>query len=860
MEETYTYSESELDVDEEALFDAEQVLRDEPEEALRIYATVADSALPGVRFEALLGLVLLHCRLQQHAVMHSCFSRMLELRSKVYPNTLSAAVSRVLEAATENVDLAISMHKLAASTLAMTKSKGLWFSCSIRLCKLFLEQRRFDDVHLLLAPLKHWCLDAAGEEDLSNKGAFLLEVIHIEALLCAESLSKGPEVAELRRRMLRVVKTVAVPDPRILGFVDELFGKQLLRSCEWDLAFDALHQAYNSYEEVGSDRRRACLKLLLCVSVVLFQTVHIFDRENRLTDVDDAPMLAQMRVALASGAPTPNDAIMDSLVAHALGKPFLTSRLFATRKRITQRLAYDHYWLILHHVVPDWLDVRSLMALDAATLNRACREYLSEFVSGWLPKTPLIRCPTFTATSTELAWLAAHKCPLLHLQLVQPFSEFTKDGVLSAEESLRSLRSFVCNLRVFREQTLVQLVAFCSGIIRLDMSNCSLAVTDPALIAIGANCHLLTDLVLYGCSDYTAIGMNAIAGTYTHCWLLSVSRVIVCVDGCPHLRCLNVGRSSVGDITIARALLQFSELEELQLFDSSVSDASLGLLSECCPRLVKLYMLGCKRITDEGLIALTETHPNLREISLSPRHTDTCLRLLVARCPNITFLRLSYMISDVGIRSIADKLPNLTFMDATASCASSEEQFVRLAERCVHLITLKLPSSISDGAIVRFVECCASLKTLHIGSSLPLTGPNLASRYADLVTDVAVTRIGEMCPHLESLELNGCNRITIASISDLVSQCQHLKHISLYGCVLLNSLVLSDIGIGCPELEYLNISGITNLRLDDFTLHRLHAHGRNLKSLVVDRRYSESMRFELVRMRTDDDALTILEG
>lgn len=510
MEDTYIYEEGEMDPDEEALFSAEELEQDDPEEAMRVYASIADSAEPNVRLEALQGLVRLHSRMQQPDAMHSCFSRMLELRSKVYPNALSAAVSKVLDAI-EDVDLAISMHTLAASALAPTKSKSLWFNCSIRLCKLFLEEKRFDDVHLLLEPLKHSCLDAAGEEDLSNKGVFLLEIIYIEALLCAESSCTSEEVRELHRRMTRVVKTLAVPDQLITGFVNELFGVQLLRSGEWDRAFDALHQANNSYEEVGSNRRRVCLKLLLRVCVVLFQTLHLFDKD-RSPDLA-APMLAEMRLALESGAPSPNDELMNSLVAHALGKPYLVTQLFATRKREMQRLAYDHYWTILHHVMPDWLDVRSLMALDAATLNRACREYLGEFISGWLHNTPMISRPSFAANSVELAWLAKHRCPLSHLLLVQPFTDLTKTGVFFAEESLRSLRSFTCHMRVMREQTLLQLVSICQGITHLDMSNCTMAITDSALAAIGSNCHQLNALILFGCSDFSVIGMNAIAGT-----------------------------------------------------------------------------------------------------------------------------------------------------------------------------------------------------------------------------------------------------------------------------------------------------------------------------------------------------------
>lgn len=304
-------------------------------------------------------------------------------------------------------------------------------------------------------------------------------------------------------------------------------------------------------------------------------------------------------------------------------------------------------------------------------------------------------------------------------------------------------------------------------------------------------------------------------------------------------------------MSIARVLLR-CDVQELQLLDTTVSDASLLLLAHSCPHLVKLFMLGCKCITDEGLNRVADTHPYLTEVSLAPRHSDACLKQLVKRCPNLTFLRLSPIISDAGIRSVASALPNLTGLDASACLASSEEQFARLAERCTQLVTLKLPATISDIVVIRFVECCPSLKVLHIGSSLPF----VASRSVEYVTDVAIARIAEMCPLLESLELSGCGQITVPSISALIDQCPRLHRMSLFGCVQLASLGPSDGGMGCPrEPELMIDSG-----LSDLTIHRLHMNGRSFYSYLVGRRMSTTMRFEVEWMRTDDEALSFLDG
>lgn len=76
------------------------------------------------------------------------------------------------------------MYEITLIALKSSNNERLWFNTNLKLTKLYLEDKKLNEVERLISSLKKTCQTADGKDDLS-KGSYLLEVYCLEIQLSA---------------------------------------------------------------------------------------------------------------------------------------------------------------------------------------------------------------------------------------------------------------------------------------------------------------------------------------------------------------------------------------------------------------------------------------------------------------------------------------------------------------------------------------------------------------------------------------------------------------------------------------------------------------------------------------------------
>src|SRR5438128_976114 len=110
-------------------------------------------------------------------------------------------------------------------------------------------------------------------------------------------------------------------------------------------------------------------------------------------------------------------------------------------------------------------------------------------------------------------------------------------------------------------------------------------------------------------------------------------------------------------------------LEYLKIGSRKITDASLNQIACSCPKLQHLYLIMCKKITDNGICAIAKSHPNIFTLSFA---CDTNNR----------------SISDISVKMIADSCPKLQSLDISWRHITDESICI-ISRSCLKIEKLK---------------------------------------------------------------------------------------------------------------------------------------------------------------------------
>jgi COP9 signalosome complex subunit 2 len=152
------------------------------------------------------------------------------------------------------------MYKLILGNLKAGNQR-LWFSTSLRLGKIYLDEKEFDQLEKLILELKEPCRDANNPVlfDIS-KGNFLLEVFALEIQMCIERKEQRrmKEVFALTEKFSSVIE-----DNRVKIIIQECGGKMFMTEKKWDSALKSFKGCFEAMAETGHLRAPTLLKYVI---------------------------------------------------------------------------------------------------------------------------------------------------------------------------------------------------------------------------------------------------------------------------------------------------------------------------------------------------------------------------------------------------------------------------------------------------------------------------------------------------------------------------------------------------------------------------------------------------------------------
>lgn len=206
-----------------------------------------------------------------------------------------------------------------------------------------------------------------------------------------------------------------------------------------------------------------------------------------------------------------------------------------------------------------------------------------------------------------------------------------------------------------------------------------------------------------------------------------------------------------------------------------LTDAGLNKIFSRCPKLKKLDLSGCKKLTENAFSE--ETLPSLEE-------------LILQDCSS-----LSHQVAE----TIGVCCSDLRVLDLSNCSWVEDETVLTLVYCCPRLRSLKLDScDITDGALVLFKTQERTLFHLSLAKCLRITNNGLEW-------------LAPACKKLVALDLTGCSKITTDGLKLLIPEKSPLISLTLSGCSEIKEGGLCAILLRCRELTRLNLSGCKNV-------------------------------------------------
>lgn len=223
--------------------------------------------------------------------------------------------------------------------------------------------------------------------------------------------------------------------------------------------------------------------------------------------------------------------------------------------------------------------------------------------------------------------------------------------------------------------------------------------------------------------------------------------------------------------TLFRSRLPWN-LREINLSSCRVvSDATLKLISQNCPRLQNLNLKLCFRISDNGLYFLSKGCPDLEILTLR-------------YCVNVT---------DLGLINLGDGCKKLSIV-SFRNCVQLSDEGVQALSKSGSLTRVSFSKCIrlTDTSLQSLAEYCPKLEYAHFA-------------FCSEITNSGVFYLANRCRDLRNVDLSMCQGITESAVFGLADKCPRLEHLCLKGCSQIQNDCSSYVYSRCCRLSKLCI-------------------------------------------------------
>lgn len=264
------------------------------------------------------------------------------------------------------------------------------------------------------------------------------------------------------------------------------------------------------------------------------------------------------------------------------------------------------------------------------------------------------------------------------------------------------------------------------------------------------------------------------------------------------------------------------DLVALTLDGVHIYHDAIGMLLKTAPGLTKLHLRNC---TMGSAVILQDSIPNRTQLEsldiTQSSFDDECLMRILARCPKLRSLSIQYCtnITDKSVAFVFDACKNLECLNASKAHHDQKERNENIGPKisdnglknifgnCQHFrkLDIRNNTAIGDTSICHLAKCCPNIEDLDLSMSK--------------ITDESVISLSRFSSRLRILDISRCCSITGASISQLVMRCIRLSSLSLFGCsgvkdinlcAFYQSIVTGNSGKECPNVHETQHGSLTS--------------------------------------------------
>ena len=340
------------------------------------------------------------------------------------------------------------------------------------------------------------------------------------------------------------------------------------------------------------------------------------------------------------------------------------------------------------------------------------------------------------------------------------------------------------------------------------------------IATVVANCKALNYINLSDCclSDEGLIKALSRANQVTH----------LCIQRCTALTDENLGK----------ALENMSNLTSLDISHTHIGDKGIATIVSAHPRLQRIAMSGCDRITDVAVSELARKCHNLLHVIIndedecSANVTDTAMVDMAQYSKRLRTLKIARSaVTDVGLCALLAGCPDIEDLNVSGCISLTDTSIKILEEACPKLRHLDVSQCVhlTPKGIGRVFQGCKHLITLNLETCHNISKLALENR-----SDADVFRPPSL--RLTHLDVSFCSKVADIFVKQISSVCSHLRHVNIAGCYLVSDNAVEHLTKGCKMLEYLCISSKSAFQSSKFTdasLLSIAKYGKSLQTLEM---------------------------
>ncbi|KAJ8568078.1 hypothetical protein K7X08_020800 [Anisodus acutangulus] len=365
----------------------------------------------------------------------------------------------------------------------------------------------------------------------------------------------------------------------------------------------------------------------------------------------------------------------------------------------------------------------------------------------------------------------------------------TNVGLSAIAHGCPSLRVLsLWNVPYVGDEGLMEISRGCHSLEKLDLSQCP-SISNKGLVAIAENCPSLTSLTIESCRNIGNEGLQAIGRCCTKLQYLTIK-------DCP----------LVGDQGVASLLLSGTMmLKKVKLHALNITDFSLAVIGHYGKAITDLNLSSLRNISQKGFWVMGNAQglQSLASltITLCRGATDVSVEAVGKGCQNLKHMciRMCCFVSDGGLVAFARSAGSLESLLLEECNRITQTGILNAVSNCRKLKSLSLVKCAGVKDLppqASSLSPCESLRSLSIRSC-----PGFGS--------TSLAMVGNLCPQLHHLDLSGLTGITDAGLLPLlVSSKAGLVKVNLTDCLnLTDEVVFSLARLHGETLELLNLDG-----------------------------------------------------